>query len=90
MVFVDLVMFERYLFHLVILKVLLFSSLRMLLAFKVRFLTFYVLYNALGCGFVRFTSVSDAARAIHELNGKYIVDSVCSLFLNLFFHPFLG
>lgn len=34
-----------------------------------------------GCGFVRFTSVTDAARAIHELNGKHVIDSVCiSLF----------
>ena len=77
MVFVEFVMFVRYLFNLVILKVLLFSSPKMLLDFKVRYLTFYVLYTDLGCGFVRFTSVSDAARAIHELNGKYIVDSVC-------------
>jgi len=29
-----------------------------------------------GCGFVRFASVSDAARAIHELNGKHVIDSV--------------
>ena len=30
-----------------------------------------------GCGFVRFASISDAARSIHELNGKHVVDSVC-------------
>jgi hypothetical protein len=29
-----------------------------------------------GCGFIRFASVSDAARAIHELNGKHVIDSV--------------
>ena len=32
-----------------------------------------------GCGFIRFTSISDAARAIRELNGKHIIDSVCTL-----------
>jgi RNA recognition motif-containing protein len=31
--------------------------------------------TCLGCGFVRFASISDAARAIHELNGKHTVDS---------------
>ena len=33
-----------------------------------------------GCGFVRFTSVADAARAIHELNGKHVLDEVCVFF----------
>jgi RNA recognition motif-containing protein len=34
-----------------------------------------------GCGFVKFASVSDAAKAIHDLNGKYVVESVCLLYL---------
>jgi len=32
-----------------------------------------------GCGFVKFASVTDAAKAIHDLNGKYVVESVCDL-----------
>ena len=29
---------------------------------------------------MRFTSVTDAARAIHELNGKHVIDEVRILF----------
>ena len=36
-----------------------------------------------GCGFVRFASITDAARAIHELNGKHVIDSVCSYHLDI-------
>jgi RNA recognition motif-containing protein len=32
-----------------------------------------------GCGFVRFQSVSDASRAIRELNSIRVLDSVCIL-----------
>ncbi len=41
-----------------------------------------------GCGFVRFKSVSDASRAIRELNAKLVIDPVCILSISFVLYAY--